>query len=56
MVVVDMLGPYPANLNDAKIIKTLFKNPDGLRKLLKEGDSAVFNRGSRDVKINLEIL
>ena len=26
--VVDMLGQYPANFNDAKILKTLLQNPD----------------------------
>jgi len=28
--VIDMLGPYPANLNDAEILKILLQDPNGL--------------------------
>ncbi|XP_018403017.1 PREDICTED: uncharacterized protein LOC108779943 [Cyphomyrmex costatus] len=52
--IVDMLGPYPANLNDAEILKMLLKDPEGLCKLLEEGDYAVLDRGFRDVKNDLE--
>jgi len=53
--VIDMLGPYPANLNDAEILKILLQDPNGLCKLLKEDDYVVLDRGFRDVKAELEL-
>jgi len=34
--IIDMLGPYPANLNDAGILKIFLQGPNGLCKLLKK--------------------
>ena len=45
--VVDMLGPYPANLNDAEILRLILKDPHSLSQLLKENDFAVLDRGFR---------
>jgi len=42
--IVDMLGPYLANQNDAEILKNVIENPNGLRKFLKEGDIFVLDR------------
>lgn len=53
--VVDMLDPYPANLNDAEILRTLFQDSNSLCKLLKENDILVLDRGFRDVKDELEL-
>lgn len=53
--VIDMLGPYPANLNDAEILRTLLQDPNGLCKLLKENDIMILDRGFRDVKAELEL-
>lgn len=50
-----MLGPYPANLNDAEILRTLLQDPNGLCKLLKENDIMVLDRGFQDVKAELEL-
>lgn len=52
--VVDMLGPYPANLNDAEIFRTLFQNPNKFCNLVKENDIMVLDRSFRDVKDELE--
>jgi len=50
--IVDMLGPYLANQNDAEILKNVIEDPNSLRKFLKEGDIFVLDRG--DVKDILE--
>lgn len=50
-----MLGPYPANLNDAEILRILLQDPNGLCKLLNENDFVVLDRGFRDVKDELEL-
>ena len=52
--VVDMLGPYPANPNDAEILRTLLQDSNGLRKLVRENDIMVLDRGFRDVRNELE--
>ena len=52
--IVDMLGPYLANQNDAEILKSVVEDPHGLRRFLKEGDVFVLDRGFRDVKETLE--
>ena len=49
-----MLGPYLANQNDAEILKSVFVNPNGLCKFLKEGDIFVLDRGFRDIEEKLE--
>jgi len=53
--VIDMLGPYPANLNDAEILKILLQDPNGLCKLLKEDDYVVLDPGFRDIEVELEL-
>ncbi|GAB1860852.1 SWIM-type domain-containing protein [Camponotus japonicus] len=50
-----MLGPYPANLNDAEILRSLLQDSNALCKLLKENDIIVLDRGFRDVKDELEL-
>lgn len=52
--IVDMLGPYPANENDATILKNVLEDPNGLIRFLKEGDIFVLDRGFRDVKSYIE--
>lgn len=52
--VVDVPGPFTANLNDAEIMKIVMKDGDKLRELLKPGDIFVLDRGFRDVKSWLE--
>lgn len=54
--VIDMLGPYTANMNDAEIMRVILNDPDGLIKLLKKDDIIVVDRGFRDVIIYLEEL
>ncbi|KMQ88024.1 transposable element tcb1 transposase [Lasius niger] len=52
--IVDMMGPYMANMNDADIMKFIMDDPNGFKTLLKKGDVFVLDRGFRDVKIFLE--
>lgn len=52
--VVDTLGPFPANLNDAQILEEVLKNENGLKRLLKPGDYCIVDRGFRDVVSVLE--
>ncbi|RYA67953.1 hypothetical protein DD595_25825, partial [Enterobacter cloacae complex sp. 4DZ3-17B2] len=52
--VVDIAGPFLANQNDAQILETILENPEGLSKLVNEGDVFVLDRGFRDVKEKLE--
>lgn len=52
--IVDMLGPYFANQNDAEILKSVIEDSNSLRKFLKEGDIFVLDRGFRDIKDILE--
>lgn len=54
--VIDMLGPYTANINDAEIMKTVMDDANGLSSLLKKGDIIVVDRGFRDVVAPLEEL
>ncbi|XP_044586031.1 uncharacterized protein LOC123266063 [Cotesia glomerata] len=54
--VIDMLGPYTANMNDAEIMRIILSDPNGLIKLLKKGDIIVVDRGFRDVIVYLEEL
>lgn len=53
--VVDMLGPYPANLNDAEILRILLQDSNALCKLLQENDILIFDHSFRDVKDELEL-
>lgn len=52
--IIDLAGPFDANLNDAEIMKCIMKDPHGLRSILKEGDVFILDRGFRDVKEDLE--
>ncbi|EZA62212.1 hypothetical protein X777_05151 [Ooceraea biroi] len=52
--IIDMLGPYNANLNDAEILKSILNIPNSLPKLLQKGDIFILDRGFRDVKPLLE--
>lgn len=52
--IVDMLGPYPANKNDAEILKMILKESDSLKKLSEPKAIYVLDRGFRDVKNELE--
>ena len=50
-----MLGPYPANLNDAEILRILLQNPNGSCKLLAVNNFVVLDRGFRDMEDELEL-
>ncbi|XP_066595448.1 uncharacterized protein [Prorops nasuta] len=52
--IINMLGPYYANQNDATIMKEVIDDSNGLSLLLKPGDVFVVDRGFRDVKEYLE--
>ncbi|XP_063620645.1 uncharacterized protein LOC134793052 [Cydia splendana] len=52
--VIDMVGPFNANLNDASIMKKIMSDKNGLSKLLKPGDIVVVDRGFRDIVNDLE--
>lgn len=52
--VVDILGPYLANQNDADILKIIMQDPNGLTKFLKKNDTFVLDRGFRDIVNYLE--
>ena len=49
-----MLRPYPANQNDADIMKIIIKNPNGSCKFLRMNDVFVLDQGFRDVVKDLE--
>jgi len=46
--IVDVYGLYPANQNDATILQTILKTNKDLRKLLKDNDHIVLDRGFRN--------
>ncbi|XP_071581765.1 uncharacterized protein [Temnothorax nylanderi] len=52
--VVDVAGPFTANKNDAQILEHLMSDPNGLVKILREGDTFILDRGFRDVTSLLE--
>jgi hypothetical protein len=52
--IVDIFGPYPAVDNDAKILKNILSTNKDLRKLLKEKDHIILDRGFRDSINDLE--
>ncbi|XP_058810427.1 uncharacterized protein LOC131675459 [Phymastichus coffea] len=54
--IVDMLGPYYANVNDAKILEDIFNDPEGLVTLLRPGDKFFLDRGFRDVICKLTVM
>ena len=49
-----MLGPYPANINDADILRTLLQDPNGLRNLVRENNIMILDWGFRDVRNGVE--
>ena len=52
--VIDVLGPYYANTNDAKILEELLNENQDFQNLLSTGDVFVLDRGFRDVVSKLE--
>ena len=46
---MDILGPYPANQNDADIMKPVIEDPNGLCKFSRTNGVFVIERGFRDV-------
>lgn len=53
--VIDMLGPYTANENDASILRKIMDDPStGLSSLMCPGDIFVLDRGFRDIVPYLE--
>lgn len=52
--IVDILGPYDANRNDATIMENLIESNEDLKSLLKNDDVLVLDRGFRDVVSKLE--
>ena len=53
-LIVDIMGPYFANQNDAQIMQQIIEDPNGLVTLLKDGDAFFVDRGFRDVQALLE--
>ena len=53
--VLDILGPYPANLNDAEILRILSQDLKVLCKLLVENNFVALDREFRDMKDELEL-
>lgn len=54
--IVDTFGPFSANMNDAAIMENIFKDPTGLRTLMRPGDICIVDRGFRDVVKQLEAM
>lgn len=52
--IVDIMGPYTANVNDAQIMEDIMKDSNGLSTLLRENDAFFVDRGFRDVQQFLE--
>ena len=52
--VVDVLGPFEANMNDAEILKELLSKNKDLTALLQRNDVFVLDRGFRDVVQHLK--
>lgn len=46
--ILDVLGPYPATMNDATITENIFNNHQHIRNFFKPGDVQVVDRGFRD--------
>ena len=49
-----MLGLYPANQNDADIMKRIIEDPNSLCKFLRSNDVFVLYQGFRDVVKDLK--
>lgn len=47
--IVDTLGPFSANLNDATIMEQILQDPNGLTSIMQPGDIWIVDRGFRDV-------
>lgn len=52
---METLGPFSANQNDAKIMKEILEDSNGLTSLLKAGDICVVDRGFRDAQETLTV-
>lgn len=53
--IVDFLGRYRANKNDAEILKDILDKNEDFKTLLNKGDIFVLDRGFRDVVGELEV-
>lgn len=52
--VVDILGPYHANKNDAEILREILDKNEDFKSLLEDGDVLILDREFRDVVGDLE--
>lgn len=52
--ILDVFGPYPANLNDAEILKKILHEKNNLNEVLIENDVFLVDRGFRDSISTLE--
>nr|XP_034192559.1 uncharacterized protein LOC117609911 [Osmia lignaria] len=54
--VVDVLGPFHADQNDAQIMKTILQDLNGLQSIMKRGDICIGGREFHDVQSSLKEL
>lgn len=54
--IVDTLGPFSANMNDAAIMEHILSDSNGIRSLMKPGDFCIVDRGFRDVADQLQAM
>jgi hypothetical protein len=54
--IVDIFGPFSANMNDAAILDNIFKDPTCITTLMRPGDICIVDRGFRDVVNQLEAM
>lgn len=52
--IIETMGPFLANQNDAQILQQIMQDPNGLCTILQENDIFVVDRGFRDIKEDLE--
>ncbi len=52
--IVDIYGPFEATLNDAQIMIKVLETDKDLRRLIKEGDILIAERGFRDCKNSIK--
>ena len=52
--IVETLGPFSANLNDASIMEEILQDTEGLQKILKPGNVLIVDHSFCDVKDKLE--
>ena len=52
--IVETLGPFSVNLNDASIMEEILQDTEGLKKFLKPEDVLIVDCGFRDIKDTLE--